>query len=102
MPIRRAQWNALDAAAQRTFLRRPAVEDDAAIRTAVLEILADVKTRGDDALRALTARLDGAELDDPRVSPEEMEAANSALPRQAVDAIDLAISNVRRFHEAQM
>ena len=102
MPIRRAQWNALDAAARRSFLRRPAVEDDAAIRTAVLQILADVKNAGDDALRALTARLDGVELDDLRVSPEEMQAANSALPPGAIEAIDLAISNVRRFHEAQM
>ena len=102
MPIRRAQWNALDAAAQRSFLRRPAVEDDAAIRTAVLEIVADVKNRGDDALHALTARLDGVELDDLRVSREEIDAATAAMPAQAIDAIDLAIRNVRRFHEAQM
>ena len=102
MPIRRAQWNTLDAAARRSFLRRPAVEDDAAIRKTVLEILADVKTRGDDALRELTARLDGVELDELRVSPEEMNAANATLPSQAIEAIDLAISNVRRFHEAQL
>ena len=101
MPIRRAQWSTLDAAARRSFLRRPAVEDDAAIRTGVLEILADVKARGDDALRALTARLDGVELDELRVSAEEMNAANAALPPQAIEAIDLAIGNVRRFHEAQ-
>ncbi|HSM32362.1 MAG TPA: histidinol dehydrogenase [Woeseiaceae bacterium] len=102
MPIERAQWNALDAAARRSFLRRPAVEDDAAIRTAVLDIVRDVKNRGDDALHALTARLDGVELDDLRVSPQEMDAAKASLPPQAIDAIDVAISNVRRFHEAQM
>ena len=102
MPIQRAQWNALDDAARRSFLRRPAVEDDAAIRTAVLAIVNDVKNRGDDALHALTARLDGVELDDLRVSREEMDAASALLPPQAVDAIDVAISNVRRFHEAQM
>ena len=102
MPIQRAQWNALDDAARRSFLRRPAVEDDAAIRTAVLAIVNDVKNRGDDALHALTARLDGVELDDLRVSREEMDAASALLPLQAVDAIDIAISNVRRFHEAQM
>ena len=102
MPIQRAQWNALDAAARRSFLRRPAVEDDAAIRTAVLDIVSDVKTRGNDALHALTARLDGVELDDLRVSREEMDAAKASLPPQAIDAIDVAIRNVRRFHEAQM
>jgi len=102
MTIRRANWKALDETARRAFLRRPAVEDDAAIRSAVLEIVGDVKNRGDDALHALTARLDGVELDDLRVSREEMDAASSDLAPQAIDAIDLAISNVRRFHEAQM
>ena len=102
MPIQRAQWNALDAAARRSFLRRPAVEDDAAIRTAVLDIVSDVKTRGNDALHALTARLDGVELDDLRVSREEMDAAKASLRPQAIDAIDVAIRNVRHFHEAQM
>jgi histidinol dehydrogenase len=101
MPLRRAQWTTLDAAAQRSFLRRPAVEDDAAIRTAVLEIVDAVKSRGDEALHALTARLDGVDLDDLRVSRHEMDAARASLPPQAIDAIDVAISNVRRFHEAQ-
>jgi histidinol dehydrogenase len=101
MPLQRARWNALDAAGRRTLLRRPAVADDAAIREAVLGIVADVKNRGDAALRDLTARLDRAELDDLRVSAEEMDAAVRLLPAAAVDAIDLAISNVRRFHEAQ-
>jgi histidinol dehydrogenase len=101
MVLRRAYWNTLDAAAQRSLLRRPAVDDDAAIREAVTEIVADVKARGDAALRALTARLDGAELADLAVSDTEIDAANASLSRNALDAIDLAIANVRCFHEAQ-
>ena len=101
MPIPRARWNTLDAAGRQSLLRRPAVEDDAAIREAVLRIVADVKDRGDDALRELTARLDHAEPDDLRVSAEEMDAAVRLLPAEAVDAIDLAIGNVRSFHAAQ-
>ena len=95
MSLRRARWNCLDAAGRNALLRRPAVEDDAAIREAVLKIVADVRDRGDDALRELTARLDRVELDDLRVSSEEMEAAVGLLPCEAVDAIDLAINNVR-------
>lgn len=101
MVLRRAYWNTLDAAAQRSLLRRPAVDDDAAIREAVTEIVADVKARGDAALRALTARLDGVELADLAVSDTEIDAANASLSRNALDAIDLAIANVRCFHEAQ-
>ncbi|HSN50935.1 MAG TPA: histidinol dehydrogenase [Woeseiaceae bacterium] len=101
MPLPRARWNDLDAAGRRSLLRRPAEDDDAAIRAAVLRIVADVKRRGDAALRELTARLDRAELTDLRVSGEEMDAATGLLPAAAIDAIDLAIGNVRLFHAAQ-
>jgi histidinol dehydrogenase len=101
MPLQRARWNSLDAAGRQSLLRRPAVEGDAAIREAVLRIVAEVRDRGDDALRELTAQLDRAELGDLRVSREEMDAAVGMLPSPAVDAIDLAIRNVRSFHEAQ-
>ena len=101
MTLRRARWNSLDAAARRSFLQRPAVEDDAAIRATVLDIVADVKNGGDAALRSLTARLDSAELEEFSVTDEETDAATAALSAAAIDAIDLAIANVRRFHEAQ-
>jgi len=101
MALQRARWNSLDSAGRRSLLRRPAVEDDAAVREAVLGIVADVRNRGDEALRELTARLDRAELGDLRVSAGEMDAAAEQLPAAAVDAIDLAIGNVRSFHAAQ-
>ena len=101
MIVQRAQWNTLDEAARRAFLRRPAVDDDAEIREAVLEIVADVKQGGDRALRDLTARLDGVEMAEFRVSKAEIDDANASLSAQAIDAIELAIANVRRFHDAQ-
>ena len=101
MTIQRANWKTLDDTAQRLFLRRPAVEDDGEIREAVLRIVADVKSAGDEALRAFTSRFDRVELADFRVSREEMDAATTTLSQQAIDAIDVAITNVRRFHEAQ-
>jgi histidinol dehydrogenase len=101
MPVQRADWNTLYDASQRSFLRRPAVDDDAAIREAVLGIVADVRNGGDDALRTLTARLDGVELADLRVSREEIDAASASLSPEAIEAIDVAIANVRCFHEAQ-
>ncbi len=101
MPVRRADWNTLDDAAQSTLLRRPAVDDDAEIREAVLGILAEVKDGGDEALRTLTTRLDGVEPGDLRVSGEEIDAASASVSPGAIDAIDIAIANVRCFHEAQ-
>ncbi|MDH3863916.1 MAG: histidinol dehydrogenase, partial [Gammaproteobacteria bacterium] len=63
--------------------------------------VADVKNGGDEALRTLTARLDGADLAELRVTGEEMDAASASLSPAAIDAIDVAIANVRCFHEAQ-
>ena len=102
MPLTRANWTTLDAGQRQALLQRPAVTDDSAIRAAVLAILDDVKTGGDDALRALTARLDGVELEDLRVSDAEADAAFASLEPAAIEAIDVAIRNVKRFHEAQM
>ncbi len=101
MTVQRGNWKTLDDTAQRLFLRRPAVADDAKTREAVLRIVADVKSGGDEALRAFTTRFDGVELVDFRVSREEIDAATTLLSQQAIDAIDVAITNVRRFHEAQ-
>ncbi|MDX1498967.1 MAG: histidinol dehydrogenase [Woeseiaceae bacterium] len=95
------EWRTLTASAQETLLERPAARDDAAVRDAVHGIIAEVRTRGDAALADLTRRYDGADLGDFRVGAAERHAAESALGATAVAAIDLAIGNVRRFHEAQ-
>jgi histidinol dehydrogenase len=95
-------WADLDAEARRRILERPAVRNDAQIRAGVQAIVAAVRDRGDEALRSLTKQYDGADLAEFRVSASELEAAEAALDQAALDAIDLAIGNVRRFHEQQL
>ncbi len=95
-------WNSLDAAERAAVLERPAVAADTAIRADAARIVDRVRSDGDKALRALTAELDGASLEEFRVADEEILAAEAALGTAALAAIDLAIDNVRRFHEAQI
>ena len=95
-------WNDLDTNARRRLLQRPAIADTAAVQDTVIEILAEVRSSGDAKLRELTLGLDRAVVEDPRVGPEEIEAATQALDPEAIDAIDQAIANVRRFHEQQL
>jgi len=102
MALRICNWNDLDEPGRDAALRRPAVAADAEIRAAVNDIIAAVRRDGDAALRRLTARLDGATLDRLQVSPAEIDAATAALTGAQLDAIDLAIANVRRFHEQQV
>jgi histidinol dehydrogenase len=95
-------WMSLDEAGREALLRRPAVEADAEMRGAVRDILARVKADGDAAVIDFTARFDGVQLDSLAVSPAEFTAAEGALGADEIAAIDTAIDNVRRFHEAQL
>ena len=94
-------WSRLDRAERRAALERPAVAANETIRAAAAAIVARVRTGGDNALRALTAELDGVRLTAFRVTDEEIAAAEATLGREVLQAIDLAIDNVRRFHQAQ-
>ncbi len=97
-----SRWNELGPDERRVLLRRPAMANDARIRATVEAIIAEVRRDGDSALARLTEQYDGAQLDELRVGTAEIDDAAAALTTAEVAAIDLAIANVRRFHEAQM
>ena len=102
MPMNIYTWSALSESDQAALLQRPAAADDARIRSHTAALIAEVRDGGDEALRRLTERFDKAALVDFRVSAGEVRVAESALTPGQNEAIDLAIANVRRFHEAQM
>lgn len=101
MSIEPKDWSHLSDAERTRLLQRPAVSQDSSIRDAACAIITEVRKRGDAALGDLTRRFDGADLSDFRVSAGEFESASFELNESQLDAIDLAIRNVRRFHEAQ-
>lgn len=68
---------------------------------AVKDIIAKVKKEGDKALRELTARFDGAELDSFSVTEEEIREAYEKLDEEIIAVIREAADNIRRFHEKQ-
>jgi histidinol dehydrogenase len=94
-------WESLDDAARVAALERPAVAADENIRTGVAAIIQRVRDDGDQALYALTKRYDGAVPDSLLVSDAEVASAEESLDAEQIAAIDLAIANVRTFHEAQ-
>ena len=95
-------WSELDSGARQATLQRPAVADDARIRKGTREIIARVRADGDTALADLTRQYDGADVTALKVDADEFAAAGELLTGAQQDAIDVAINNVRRFHEAQM
>ncbi|MDZ7643687.1 MAG: histidinol dehydrogenase [Woeseiaceae bacterium] len=94
-------WSILSDDERAHLLRRPALTPAADVDAAVSQIIARVRRDGDDALRELTEELDNVRLDDFLVRDAEFAAARAALSAAARQAIDAAITNVRRFHEAQ-
>ena len=102
MTIQTHNWSALDEQQRNTMLQRPAVADDVSIRAGTAAIIDEVRRNGDAALRRLTTEYDRADIHDLRVSGEEMERAEKSLTPEQLDAIDLAIDNVGKFHRAQI
>lgn len=95
------QWSELSSAERDALLARPALASDSEVRDQVKLIIRRVREGGDAALRQLTLEIDRVDLDSLEVTDEEVRWAEEQLSAQAIDAIDLAIANVRAFHEAQ-
>ncbi|HSD68135.1 MAG TPA: histidinol dehydrogenase [Woeseiaceae bacterium] len=95
-------WELLSPAGRRDILQRPVQAVDAELRRQVETIVARVRNGGDRALRELSRELDGAIPDQLQVSETEFQDAEAALPKRALDAMQVAIANVRRFHLAQL
>ena len=102
MAVRILNWSSLSAEERRHALRRPVQQDAAATHERVREIISDVRARGDSALLEFTRRFDGVPLAAIEVGTAEFAAAETALDAEQRRAIDRAIANVRRFHEAQV
>lgn len=81
---------------------RSAAEDTATIEATVRGILAEVRSRGDAALRAFSERFDGSAPERLEIPPAEREAAVAALDPQTRADTEFAIANVRAFAEAQL
>jgi histidinol dehydrogenase len=95
-------WAKLSQTERRSALRRPAQKGADALHQRVGEIIKDVRERGDAALLEFTRRFDGVSLDAIEVSAAEFAAAAHALTSEQRTALERAIGNVRRFHQAQL
>ena len=94
-------WNDLTEKEQAELLMRPAVLAGADIAKIVDAIVADVRARGDDALRDYAAKFDKTALTTIRVSEKEIEEAECRLGDDLKEAMQLAVKNIEAFHRAQ-
>ena len=80
-------------------------ESDRDVSQVVSTILREVQTRGDDALLEYTQRFDDFALPaqgEWKIAPERCKAAYDALEPDLREALELAASRIRSYHEAQL
>lgn len=76
-------------------------DDDAKVRATVEGILADIKARGDAAVRELSIRFDKWDRQNFRLSEGEIQACLDQLTPRDLDDIRFAQTQVRNFAEHQ-
>ena len=76
-------------------------QDDAAVRKTVEATLHDIETRGDTAIRELSAKFDKYEAGQFRLTPSEIEAAMQKVSTRDMEDIRFAQTQIRTFAEAQ-
>ncbi|MFT5142990.1 MAG: histidinol dehydrogenase [Thalassolituus oleivorans] len=89
----RATWS--DLVTRPTTALEDAVE-------AIRPLVEEVARRGDEAVRNLTQRFDGVELDALQVSDQDIAAAASLVSDELKEAIRTAITNLETFHKPQL
>lgn len=75
---------------------------DPAVAQVVADIIADVRKRGDAAVREHSARLDNWSPAEFRLSDEQIERITAGVPRQTLEDIDFAQAQVRAFAQRQL
>lgn len=75
--------------------------DVAEVEASVRAIIADVRERGDAAVRAFTRRFDGIDCEIEAFGQQAFRAAYDEIPTETADALQTAAENLQAFAECQ-
>src|SRR5947209_9097021 len=89
-------------AGEYTRLMQRSAADMQRVLPQVQAIMEAVRERGDAAVREFSARFDGVQLYDLRVSTEEMAAARQLVGPELMKSLQHARTNLERFHCQQL
>lgn len=82
------------------LLERPYI-DVSKLNGTVADILDDVRKNGDDAVRRYEAKFDSVSLSSLAVTEEELDSSVNEVSGELKSAIELAHSNIEKFHMSQ-
>ncbi|WP_313683147.1 histidinol dehydrogenase [Pantoea sp.] len=95
------EWQQCSSEQQQALLMRPAISASDSISQVVRDVLAQVRENGDGALREFSARFDKTQVENLRVTAEQMQAASARLSDTLKQAMAVAVGNIETFHNAQ-
>ena len=79
----------------------PEPPEQAEITSSVKKVLADVKSRGDEAVKYYTKLFDKVELESLIADPAAIEEGAKAADKEFIRALEKAAANIYKFHEKQ-
>ena len=83
-----------------SIVERPHL-DVTELNQTVANVLADIRQRGDEAVKGYELKFDHVDLDSLAVSDDEMAEAEGKVSKPLREAIELAHENIQKFHESQ-
>jgi histidinol dehydrogenase len=98
--VKALDWSALSPAARAAALARPTHSHDRDVADTVRRIFDEVQAEGEAAVARWSERLDGQAPCRLELDAETVDAARAKIEREDLQALDLAVANVRRFHAA--
>ncbi|MCO6547972.1 MAG: histidinol dehydrogenase, partial [Gilliamella sp.] len=94
-------WQQCTDVQRKKLLTRPTINASDSISKAVADILAQVKQHGDEALKALSNKFDKVQIEQIKLTQEDIKAAANRVNPELKQAMRLAVANIEKFHQAQ-
>jgi len=98
--VKRLDWSDLGPREREAALARPTHSHDREVAEVVRRIFEEVATEGEAAVVRWSIRLDGQAPRRLELDAQTVDAARARVEREDLEALELAVSNVRRFHAA--
>ncbi|MEG2658467.1 MAG: histidinol dehydrogenase [Clostridiales bacterium] len=94
--------NTIDYSELEAFLDKRKENNSSDVEGIVKDIIAEVRAKGDDALRFYNEKFDGCKAQNLKVTEAEIEDAFKAIDKDLLGSIEKATENIRYFHQKQM
>lgn len=99
--MKKYYFKQLNDASLKALCERRAIRFDDVLPV-VENVLREIKTRGDEAVRDFTAKFDNVSLSSLAVTKREIEQAAKRIPQDVQSAFRKAARNIEKFHKSQL